>query len=163
MEPTATAPERADAPASAETPAATQNEHAPRHFLSREELLSNNRPQIIRDVEFPGWGVLRVGELRQRQKEQVDFLATKREGDKTITDYRLYIPGLVAAALRNPDGSPMFTDWEKVRGELADRLTPAQMQKLFEVAAEINALSREAREALGKASSSTQVAATSLS
>jgi hypothetical protein len=123
-------------------------------LLSREGLLTQ-RPMVTKDVVLPNRGPVRVGEIRQRQKEEIDHLATTRIGDKVTTDYRLYMPRMVAAALVNPDGSPMFPDYEKAAGQLADTLTPAEMALLFEAAAEINAATREAREALGKDSGAT--------
>lgn len=136
-------------PAVAETDAATAPAvvAAP---LTRDGLLAK-RPMVTKEVNLPTRGLVLVGEIKQRAKEQIDHLSVTRKGNaEPVTDYRLYIPRLVAASLLNPDLTPMFPDWEQAAGTLADTLTPGEMQLLFEVAAEVNALTRESREALGK-------------
>lgn len=129
-------------------------------LITRDQLLGSTRPQVTREVVLPGWATFLVGELRQDALDEIDHLAKVRllgaDGkEKEAHDYRLWKPRLIAAALLNPDGTPMFPDWKDKAPEVAKLFTPAQANLLFEAVTEVNALTREAREALGKASPST--------
>lgn len=135
-------------------------------LITREQLLGASRPQVTKEVTLPGWATFLVGEIKQDAKDEIDHLATVRlmgaDGkEKEATDYRLFKPRLVAAALLNPDGTPMFPDWKEQAPKLAKMFSPAQCELLFAGAAEVNAMTREAREALGKASPPTPDASSS--
>lgn len=136
-------------------PAAPAVAPSPR-YITKDLLFSAALPEVTEEVDFPGWGTFIVGEINQADKDEIDHLAKTRvmgaDGkEKEATDYRLFIPRLVCCALRNADGSPMFPDWKEQAEKFARKLSPARMDALFTAAAKVNAMTREAREALGKA------------
>jgi len=118
--------------------------------LTRDGLLAPV-PMVTKDVVLPRRGTVRVGEIKQAKKEQIDHLSQVNGK----TDYRLYMPRLVAASLVNPDNTPMFPDWDAQAKVLAEQLTPGEINLLFEAAADVNAMTRESREVLGKLSAET--------
>jgi hypothetical protein len=120
-------------------------------LLSRDDLFGN-RPRVTTEVVIAGYGRARVASLRQGQWEDLN---ARHQGEDGKTDTsKGYMNEAVAAALVQPDGSPMFED--PVEGAKQVRLLDLPVvNKLFAAVANQSGLTAEAREALGKTSEPT--------
>lgn len=124
-------------------------------LLSRTDLFGTH-PRITTEVVVPGYGRAKVASLRQGQWEDLNARHVGEDG-KTDTS-KGYMNEAVAAALVEPDGSPMFED--PIEGAKEVRLLDLPVvTKLFEAVARQSGLTSEAREALGKPSEPTPSAA----
>jgi hypothetical protein len=123
----------------------------PLKLLSRDDLFGN-RPRVTTEVVITGYGRARVASLRQGQWEDLN---ARHQGEDGKTDTsKGYMNEAVAAALVQPDGSPMFED--PVEGAKQVRLLDLPVvNKLFAAVANQSGLTAEAREALGKTSEPT--------
>lgn len=123
-------------------------------FGSKEDLLQG-RPLRTKDVEVVG-KTYRVRELRQSEVEEISrsvmHAESDTEGKVTSTmDMRGYKARTVAFALVHLDLSPLFKDPATEYKDL-NQLTPDVMEALFEAVDSLSALTKKARDDLGKGS-----------
>lgn len=123
-------------------------------LLTKEQIL--NPPLKQREVEILGLGRIKLRELTQYEREEVEAPVMKQEseGDKIVVrrDDRGSKARALAFALLNPDGTQMFVDALGEGVQAINRWPTRWVDPVFEVCDELSILTRGAREKMGKAS-----------
>ena len=127
-------------------------------LLTKEQLAS---PQLrTKEAEIPGRGAVKVRELTQYDRDEVEGPVMRQEADESgkmtvRRDERGYKVRAIAFALLNPDGSQMF-DKPLEEGVKAINGWPTRwVDPVFDAVDELSILTRGARERLGKATGGT--------
>lgn len=128
-------------------------------LLSLGQLLQPRPPKTL-DVEIPGRGTIRVRELKQKEREEIDEPLVKRDLDEqgnlqVTADNREYKARACAYATVNADGSQMFTDPVQGAAQINELFTGAEVSAWFEGVDELNVLTTAMAKKLGKGSGRT--------
>lgn len=132
--------------------------------MTQEQML---RPHTVKtkDVEIPDRGTLRVRELWQRERDEIDHGVVQSElvdGKVRVNrDERGYRARAIACASVNADGSPMFPDPIKGAEQINERWTQRQIAAAFQAVDELSLLTTGAADAVGKDSGKEKTGAAS--
>lgn len=118
--------------------------------LSKEDILEANDTEEVREVEVPEWGgSVYVGEMTAAERDRLedDTYDLNERGEMQDLSMVGYRARVLALTLRDEDGERIFEyeDWRKIADKAAK-----PVDKVFDVATEINGLSEEDIEATVK-------------
>jgi hypothetical protein len=117
-------------------------------MLTAEQLLQpDDLP--VEEVRVPEWGgSVHVRTLRADERDDLEqkWLAIRDAQGGSLTGFRAF---LVAFALANPDGTPLFADPSEVYCTIGQKRASA-VDRVFEVASRMNGVSKKDEEELEK-------------
>ena len=118
-------------------------------YLGRDDILKASSLKT-EDVEVPEWGgVVRVRELRGRERDEWEASLAVQRGQKMVPDVANMRAKLVARSVVDDDGEPVFSQQDvNALGELS----AAALDRVFEVASRLSGLNPADLEEMGKAS-----------
>ena len=118
-------------------------------YLCRDDILKASSLKT-EDVEVPEWGgVVRVRELRGRERDEWEASLAVQRGQKMVPDVANMRAKLVARSVVDDDGEPVFSQQDvNALGELS----AAALDRVFEVASRLSGLNPADLEEMGKAS-----------
>jgi hypothetical protein len=133
------------------------------NLIGYDEMVRSHAFRTL-DVDVPGRGMLRVRELRQRERDFVDDgVVTPELGEDGKILVRRneqgYRARAIASASINADGSAIFPDVAKGAELINDTWTSRQVDAAFKAVDELNLLTRGTADAAGKDSGKTATAA----
>lgn len=111
--------------------------------LNKEDILEADDTADLREVEVPEWGgSVYVGEMTAAERDRLedDTYDLDERGQMSGLSMVGYRARVLALTLRNEDGERVFDyeDWRKIADKAAK-----PVDRVFEVATEINGLSEE--------------------
>ena len=122
-------------------------------YLTRDAILAAASLKT-EEVDVPQWGgVVLVRELRGRERDEWEASLATQRGKTMVPDVANMRAKLVARSVVGDDGEPVFTQQDVAAlGELS----ASALDKVFEVASRLSALSQQDLDELGKPSENGQ-------
>ena len=116
-------------------------------LLNKDQILTaDDLPHV--DVEVPEWGgSVRVRTMTGQERDAFEAEVFEVSEDKIVAKRENYMARLLVRCLVNENGGRLFTDKEiKALGGKSAKA----MRQLFNVAQDLNGMSREAQEDISK-------------
>lgn len=116
-------------------------------LLGKDQILAAE-DLVSRDVEVPEWGgTVRVRMMTGGERDAFEASLWEREGEETVYKREHFRAKLLSRCIVDDKGARVFSDKdiERLSGKSAKALN-----RLFDVAQEINAISKEARDDIKK-------------
>jgi len=116
-------------------------------LLSKDAILkADDLP--FRDIDVPEWGgVVRVGTMTAGDRDAFEASIYEGDGDKVKINRNDFRAKLLARALKDESGARLFSDKEI---QAISAKSAKVVQKLFEVAQDMNGLSQSVQDDLEK-------------